>query len=244
MKHDFGGFPDIPDLDSGQSRVPRYRLVSHHLCPYVQRVAIALAERGIAFERSDIDLARKPDWFVALSPLGKVPLLEVDGHVLFESAAILEYLEDTLHRKLHPADALLRAEHRGWMEFGSATLNSIAALYSAPDEAAHDARLADLRGKMQRLEEALGQGPWFAGEDFTLVDAVFGPVFRYFDVFYALGLADPAQGLPKLSAWRAALGARPSVRDAVAGDYPQRLAAFLRARDSHMSRLLATHAAA
>jgi glutathione S-transferase len=221
-----------------------YRLVSHHLCPYVQRVAIALAERGIPFERVNIDLANKPDWFVKLSPLGKVPLLRAGEKVLFESAVILEYLEDTLPLKLHPADPLARAEHRGWMEFGSATLNAIAGLYNAPDAPAFELRLADIRGKLERLENALGEGPWFAGEAFSLVDAVWGPVFRYFDVFAAEGLSDPASGLPKVSAWRMQLRNRQSVAGAVAADYPHRLAAFLRSRNSHMSRLLGRQEAA
>ena len=52
-------------------------LVSHLLCPYVQRAAIALREKDVPFERVVIDLANKPDWFVAISPLGKVPLLRV-----------------------------------------------------------------------------------------------------------------------------------------------------------------------
>lgn len=229
---------------SGVSDMTRYRLVSHHLCPYVQRVAIALAERGESFERVNIDLAHKPDWFLRLSPLGKVPLLQVEGRVLFESAAILEFLEDTLPRKLHPADPASRAEHRGWMEFGSAVLNSIGSLYNAADAVAHDSRLADLRQKLERLEAALGQGPWFAGEAFSLVDAVFAPVFRYFDVFTMLGLKDPAQGLPRIVAWRAALRARPSVEAAVTPDYSRRLAGFLHARDSHMGRQLAARAAA
>jgi hypothetical protein len=38
-------------------------LVSHHLCPYVQRAAIALAEKAVLFERAYIDLADKPAWF-------------------------------------------------------------------------------------------------------------------------------------------------------------------------------------
>ncbi|MGD9883263.1 MAG: glutathione S-transferase family protein, partial [Reyranella sp.] len=57
-------------------------LVSFDLCPYVQRAAIALAEKGVPFERRTVDLADKPDWFKAMSPLGKVPLLQVDGEVL------------------------------------------------------------------------------------------------------------------------------------------------------------------
>jgi glutathione S-transferase len=130
------------------------------------------------------------------------------------------------------------------MEFGSAVLNAIAALYNAADAAAHDQRLADLRHKLQRLDEALGQVPWFAGDRFSLVDAVFAPVFRYFDVFAELGLADPAEGLTAVASWRGRLRQRASVRAAVDDDYPQRLAAFLRARGSHMGRLLAARRAA
>lgn len=70
-------------------------LVSHVLCPYLQRAAIVLAEKGVPFERRDVDLANKPDWFLRLSPTGKTPMLLVDGHALFESAAICEYLDET-----------------------------------------------------------------------------------------------------------------------------------------------------
>src|SRR4051794_25978516 len=114
---------------------PRLRLISHKLCPYVQRAVIALTEKGVAFERVDIDLANKPDWFLAISPLGKTPVLQVGGTAIFESAVILEYLDETQPAPLHPADPLKRAEHRGWMEFGSAVLNDIAGFYAAPDAA-------------------------------------------------------------------------------------------------------------
>ena len=83
--------------------LPALPLVSHALCPYVQRAAIALAEKGVAFERVVIDLDRPPEWFHTLSPLGKVPLLRVgDDAVLFESTAIVEYLEDTLPPRAAP----------------------------------------------------------------------------------------------------------------------------------------------
>src|ERR1700682_2342672 len=111
------------------------KLISHKLCPYVQRAVIALAEKGVAFERIDIDLANKPDWFLAISPLGKTPVLQVGDAAIFEWAVILEYLEETQTNPLHPADPLKRAEHRGWIEFGSTVLNDIAGVYSAPDAA-------------------------------------------------------------------------------------------------------------
>src|ERR1043165_3388000 len=120
-------------------------LVSHPLCPYVQRAAIALAEKGVTFQRIDVDLAAKPAWFTAVSPLGKTPVLQVGNAAIFESAVILEYLEETAPKPLHPADPLRRAEHRGWIEFGSAVLNDIGSFYAAPDEATFAVRIAQLQ---------------------------------------------------------------------------------------------------
>ena len=210
----------------------RLTLVIHALCPYVQRAAIVLAEKGLPFERVDVDLAAKPDWFLAMSPLGRTPVLSVGGEVLFESAVICEYLDEAHPPRLHPDDSLQRARERAWMEFGSAVLGGIATLYNAPDEPALAAAQAALRARFEQVEAALADGPWFAGERFGLVDAVFGPVFRYFEVIPPEGLFD---GLPRLQAWRTALAARPSVRGAVTPDYGARLRAFLSRRGGALS---------
>jgi glutathione S-transferase len=135
-----------------QESVMNLKLISHRLCPYVQRAVIALTEKAVPFERIDIDLSNKPDWFLRVSPLGKTPVLLVGDTAIFESAVILEYLEETQSPALHPADALARAEHRGWIEFGSAILNDIAGLYSARDEAAFNAKVTALRDKFMRIE--------------------------------------------------------------------------------------------
>jgi len=219
------------------------KLISHKLCPYVQRAVIALTEKGVAFERIDIDLANKPDWFLAISPLGKTPVLQVGDVAIFESAVILEYLEETQLNPLHPADPLRRAEHRAWIEFGSTVLNDIAGFYAAPDEATFKAKTAQLEQRFARLETRVAASPWFDGESFSLVDAVFGPVFRYFDVFDELADFGILNGKPKLARWRKALAARPSVRTAVASDYPALLRDFLDRRNSWLSGLQARAAA-
>jgi glutathione S-transferase len=211
------------------------KLISHKLCPYVQRAVIALTEKGVAFERIDIDLANKPDWFLAISPLGKTPVLQVGDTAIFESAVILEYLEETQPKPLHPADPLVRAEHRAWIEFGSAVLNDIAGFYAAPDEAAFKAKTSPLEQRFARLEARVAAAPWFDGESFSLVDAVFGPVFRYFDVFDEIAEFGILAGKPKLARWRQALAARPSVRSAVRSDYPALLRDFLDRRNSWIS---------
>src|SRR5436189_5923353 len=88
------------------------KLISHKLCPYVQRAVIALTEKRVVFERIDIDLVNKPDWFLAISPLGKTPVLQVGDVPIVDSAVILESLEETQPKRLHPADPVRRAEHR------------------------------------------------------------------------------------------------------------------------------------
>jgi glutathione S-transferase len=216
----------------------KLRLISHRLCPYVQRAVIVLDEKGAAFEREDIDLGNKPEWFLKLSPLGKVPLLTVEENgrteVIFESAVIAEYLDETIEPRLHPQAAIERARHRAWIEFASATLADVAGFYAASDEEQFTSKRDSLEAKFARVEEALGEGPWFAGPEFSIVDAAFAPVFRYFDTFDSLVEHGVFHAKPKVSAWRSALRDRPSVRKAVSPDYHDGLRAFLSARGSYL----------
>jgi glutathione S-transferase len=214
------------------------KLVSSHLCPYVQRAAIALSEKQEPFERIYIDTANKPDWFNAISPLGKVPLLIVGEDVVFESAVILEYLEDTMTPRLHPSDPLRRADHRAWIEYGSTILNDLSGFYRTADQQTFAEKRALLTQRFARLEQRLVADPWFDGERFSLVDAVFGPVFRYFDLFDQISDFGILQGKPKIERWRSALAERLSVRKAVSVDYPQRLNAFIRSLDSHLAKMM------
>jgi glutathione S-transferase len=214
----------------------KFTLVSHALCPYVQRAAIVLLEKQIPFERIDIDLANKPAWFLKQSPLGKTPVLIVQDQAIFESAVICEYLDDIATPRLHPEHALLRAQHRAWMEFGSSVLNNIGAFYNAPDEAALQARAKEMYAKFSQVEAILKAGPYFSGADFCLVDAVFGPVFRYLDVFDQIADFELLKDLPKVQAWRAALAKRASVQHAAHPDYPALLSQFLLQRKSAISK--------
>jgi glutathione S-transferase len=214
-------------------------LISHPLCPYVQRAVIALREKSVPYDRVDVDLANKPAWFKAISPLGKTPVLKVGERAIFESAVIVEYLEETQGHPLHPADPLQRAEHRAFIEFASSVLNDIWGFYTAPDATTFDGKAKTLAGKFQHLELRLSEGPFFDGNRFSLVDAAFGPVFRYFDVFDRIGDFGVFAAQPKVKAWRDALAARPSVRRAVADDYDGRLWTFLQARKSCLSQLMA-----
>lgn len=208
--------------------MPGLTLISHPLCPFVQRAAIVLLEKGVPFDRIDIDLASKPEWFLALSPTGKVPLLRVGRPnetdvVLFESMVICEYLEESQDgAKLYPVDALARAQHRGWIEFGTATLTDAWQFLNAKDRATADGKGAAFRKRLERLEEVVDQGPYFAGSTFSMVDAVFAPTFRYFGHIDQSVTQTMFRGLSRVSRWRDALSLRESVIAAVGEDYEQR----------------------
>lgn len=216
----------------------RLKLVSHPLCPNVLRAVIVLTEKQVAFERVDIDLADKPTWFLSLSPTGKTPLLMVgETHALFESAAIVEYLDESCGPPLMPTEPIKRARSRSWIEFASGTLADIAGLYAAPDESAFADKCSALKRRFVQIDAVLA-GPWFAGEQFGLVDAAFAPVFRYLDAFERLADLKLADGLVRLAEWRGALAERPSVTIAVAPDYPARLEKFLLARRAYLTRVI------
>jgi len=213
-------------------------LVSFNLCPYVQRAIIVLEEKNIDHKRTYIDLSDKPVWFKSLSPLGKVPLLQVDGDVLFESAVISEFLNEITTESLHPDDPVQRAKHRSWIEFGSSTLDAIGQFYSAANEVEFESRRQALTGKFEWLEHNVSDGPYFAGGQFHLVDAVFPTVFRYFDTFEKIADFSIFDQTPRVLAYREALNKRHSVKVAVKDSYPDELMTFLINKESYISTLI------
>src|SRR5712671_163088 len=165
-----------------QDAMTTYLLVSFKTCPWVQRAAIVLREKNIDFEFRHIDPDNRPDWFLAISPHRKVPVLRIDDRVsLFESNAIAEYLDETVAPRLHPADPVARAINRAWTDYLPSFAEAVTATAYADDEAAYDAAAANIPVPFERLEKALekqGAGPFFNGADYSLVDAAYAPFLQ------------------------------------------------------------------
>ncbi len=151
--------------------------ITHKICPFAQRVMITLLEKNIDFKPVYVDLANKPQWFLELSPLGKLPLLRIGDQVLFESAIINEYLDEVYPPQLHPADPIARAQQRAWISFCDEVINITARLVFAEDEPrfAEQKRACEL--KFAQISPALMQKPFFNGSQLSLIDAAFAPVF-------------------------------------------------------------------
>ncbi len=196
-------------------------LISFKTCPFVQRAVITLKHKKIDFDITYIDLADPPDWFLEISPLGKVPVLKVDDEILFESAVINEYLDEITGGGLQPEDPLARAKNRAWIEFASNMLGNMYMMKMSQDEASYNKYRELLVSQLERVENRLGEGPWFNGGDFTLADTAFAPLFRHNSVAGGrLSLIDP-ETMPKVSAWAERLLALPEVQASVVDEFDE-----------------------
>ena len=214
-------------------------LISTKRCPFVQRSVITLKHKGIDHRMTFVDSDDPPEWFKAVSPLGKVPVLRVDGDaVIFESAVINEFLDDITPGQLHPEDPLTRATNKSWIEFGGECCSQTFNLMVAPDEASYQAIVDDIAAKLARVETVLGDGPYFNGADFALIDAAYAPIFIRLDVFRELLGLRITEGLPRIHTWQSTLLALPEVQAARVPELPDLFRKLMTGRQAYAMTLL------
>ncbi len=195
-------------------------LISFKICPFVQRSVIVLQEKGVDYDITYINLKEPPPWFKAVSPLGKVPVLKVGDEVVFESAVIMEYLDEVNPPSLHPKDPLRKAHNRAWIEYASTLFMAQFNMVMAGDQAACDGAEQELRDKLAMVNQQL-TGPYFNGETFSLVDAAYAPLFMRLALLEQWSPMGLLEVMPKMQAWSEQLLARPSVVNSVVEELPQ-----------------------
>lgn len=226
----------------------KYLLVSFKTCPWVQRAAIVLREKGVEFEFRHIDRDNRPDWFLAISPHKKVPVLSVDGKVsLFESNAINEYLDETIAPRLHPEDPVQRAINRAWTDYVPTFSEMVTGQAYSEDEAEYKDDIAKIPAAFERLERALETqkaGPFFNGAKYSLVDAAYAPFLqRYYflDRIKPLGVIGK---YPRLKAWAETLMKRPSTHSFPEAELEALYRQNVKLRNKYLSQFVADRAVA
>ena len=169
----------------------------------MQRVAITLQYKGIDYDIEYIDLGNPPEWFLAISPLKKVPLLIVDGTVIFESAVINEYIDEAYPPTFHPQDLLMKAINRSWIEFCNNISLYTFQLTIKEKKNEFEDTLESLLNDFDLVEDYLKANPFFNGEQFSLVDSSYAPVFQRLDFLEQIykPIIDPERH-PKLVKWK------------------------------------------
>ena len=221
----------------------KYLLVSFKTCPWVQRAAIVLREKKIEFEFRHIERDNRPDWFLAISPHKKVPVLRIDDRVsLFESNAIAEYLDETIAPRLHPEDPIERAVNRAWTDYVPTFAEQVTAVAYADSEADYAKAAAQIPVPFERLEKALekqGSDPFFNGARYSLVDAAYAPFLQRYVFLDRVKLLGHIEKFPRLKAWSDALLARGSTHSFPEAEFEAMYRDNLRRRNKWVSQFVA-----
>jgi glutathione S-transferase len=224
--------------------VAKYLLVSFKTCPWVQRAAIVLREKKIDFEFRHIDRDNRPDWFLAISPHKKVPVLRLDDKVsLFESNAIAEFLDETISPRLHPEDPIARAVNRAWTDYVPTFAEMVTATAYANNEADYHKAAANIPVPFERVERALekhGSGPYFNGSRYSLVDAGYAPFLQRYFFLDRIRRLGHIETFPRLKAWAEALIARPSTHSFPQGEFEAMYRENVRRRGRWISQFIET----
>jgi glutathione S-transferase len=223
-------------------------LVSFKTCPWVQRSAIVLREKGTEFELRHIEPDNRPDWFLAISPHKKVPVLRIDDRVsLFESNAINEYLDETIAPRLHPEDPVERAINRAWTDYVPTFASQATGVAYADTEADYNKAADGIPVPFERLEKALekqGGGPFFNGAKYSLVDAAYAPFLQRYVFLDRIRPLGHIEKFPRLKAWCDALMRRPSTHSFPEAEFEAMYREGVRRRNKWVSRFVAPARAA
>jgi glutathione S-transferase len=217
------------------------KLISFKLCPFVQKAILALLKKGVEYDIEYIDLHNPPDWFGEISPLGKVPVLVVGDQVLFESSVIVEYLDEVYGEPLHPANPLQKAQNRSWMEFGNECLMNGYQIVIAGDEAAFSEARDALLSKLDQLEKNLPESNFFNGDEPSLVDLSFAPLFQRIGFIDNIvpGVID-SERHPKVTAWGQNLLQLDIMPKSAVPELEDLYAAMMKKQGGYLGALLAT----
>jgi glutathione S-transferase len=204
--------------------------------------------KKVDFEVTYITKETKPDWFLEISPHGKVPVLMVDDDVLFESNAIAEFLDEVVEPRLAPEDPIKRARNRAWTDFASSWSGALGKVSYAKTKEDHAAGLEALPATLQKIEDSLSRrendGPYFNGDQLCLVDAAYAPFLLRFNMVEDINPTDVLDGFPKVKAWSEALLADEAVINSVPEDFAEVFDGNLHKRGTLAAQILDERAAA
>ena len=211
---------------------------------------IVLRAKSVDFKVTYINLREKPDWFLKISPHGKVPVLIVDEQPLFESNAIAEFLDEVTEPRLHPEDPIKRARNRAWTDFVPTFSAEIRKVYYTKTEAEHLDGLNNTAPKaLAKLEAAIAEergndGPYFNGPDLCIVDAAYAPFLNRLMMLEDRADLGLLPQFPLVNAWARALVATEAVQNSVADNFVEELHAGMVRNEFSAARFFENNVAA
>ena len=213
------------------------KVVSFKICPFVQRVTAALEAKAVPYEIEYISLSDKPQWFLDLSPAGQVPLLITEsGQVLFESDAIVEYLDEVTAPLIAGVTPEQRAVDRAWIYQASKHYLVQCSAMQSRDQETLAERSTKLNKAFERAEEQLDGGPYFNGDQLGNVDIAWLPLLHRAEIIERHSGYDFLSGYPRVKAWQVALMDTGLANRSVSEDFDDAFATFYLSERTFLGR--------
>jgi glutathione S-transferase len=215
--------------------VTMIKVISSTICPFVQRVTALLEQKGIPYEVEYINLQNKPEWFLRMSPHAQVPVLVTEsGAALFESDAIVEYLEEAYPPLQPSADAETRAIDRAWSRLATSNYMTQCSAQRSEDEETLLERTSKLGRALEKVECALGQGPYFRGTEVGTVDIAWLPLLHRAALIEKHTEYDFLAGYPTVKKWQHHLMNTGLAEKSVADDFETAFTAFYLSESTYL----------
>ena len=195
------------------------KIYSSARCPYAQRTRMLMIEKEIPFELTEVDLRNKPDWFLAVSPYGKVPVIVDDDQTIYESAIINEYLDEKyISIPMMPEEPVERAKARIWMDYCTNKYLTLSRklLVDHGNEELQRENKKKMKESLIYIEkecfEKNANGPFWLDNNISLVDLHYAPFFERFGAFKELFGVEWPEECIKISDWWSAIQKRDSYK--------------------------------
>lgn len=203
------------------------KVISFTICPFVQRVTALLESRSVPYEIEYISLSNKPDWFLEISPAGQVPVLMTEsGTALFESDAIVEYLNEVhpdLSESITPEQ---RALDRAWSYQASKHYLTQCSAMRSTDQQTLTERSNKLGAAFSKVEQVLGSNRYFRGDVLSNVDIAWLPLLHRADIIRRYTGYDFLEQYPKVRKWQNALMETGLAEKSVSEDFEKKFTEF------------------
>ncbi|MEM7009155.1 MAG: glutathione S-transferase family protein [Thermodesulfobacteriota bacterium] len=212
------------------------KVISFKICPFVQRVTAALESRNIPYEIEYISLSDKPKWFLDISPNGQVPVLITEsGTALFESDAIIEYIDDH-YKPLQELSSEEKALERAWSYLASKYYLVQCSTMRSSDKRTLEERSQNLAKAFEKAEKYLGQGPLFKAGNISKVDIAWLPLLHRAAIIEKHTCHDFLADFPKVKKWQAALLETGIAQKSVAQDFESAFTDFYLSEKTYLGK--------
>ncbi len=204
------------------------KIVSFTICPFVQRVTAMLEAKKIPYEIEFISLKEKPQWFLDISPNGQVPLLITEnGTTLFESEALIEYIQDEYGFFDSKITNEEKALERAWSYLAAKNYLVQCGTMRSVYESTFLEKVKNLKAPFFKIEKQLsGKTKFFKSNKISGVDIAWLPLLHRALLVEQVSGYDLFEDMPKVKEWQGSLKATGLFEKSVSSDFTERFNSF------------------